>query len=61
MRTHVCYLDCHEAGLSFYLVIYWKTYYVHYSCFISICVLFTDSPSQLHILESGAISDLTIS
>jgi hypothetical protein len=41
---HVCYLDCHEAGLCCYLVIYIETYYAHYSCFTSICGLFTDSP-----------------
>jgi hypothetical protein len=36
MHMHVCYLDCHEAQLCCYL---------HYSCFTSICDLFTDSPS----------------
>jgi hypothetical protein len=43
MCMHVCYLDCHEAGLCWYLVIH-KTYYVHYSYFTSICDLFTASP-----------------
>jgi hypothetical protein len=42
MRMRVCYFDCHEAGLCCYLVI--QTYYVHYSCFTSICDVFTDSP-----------------
>jgi hypothetical protein len=36
----VCYLDCYEARLCCYLVIY----SVHYSCFTSICDLFTNSP-----------------
>jgi hypothetical protein len=36
MRMRVCYLDCHEAE---------RCCYVHYSCFTSICDLFTDSPS----------------
>jgi hypothetical protein len=44
MRMRVCYLDCHEVGLCCYLVIHIETYYVHYSCFTSICDLFTDSP-----------------
>jgi hypothetical protein len=39
----VCYLDCHEAGLCCYLVIYIKIYYIHYNCFTSICELGTDS------------------
>jgi hypothetical protein len=39
MGMRVCYLDYHEAELYCYLVI------VHYSCFTSICDLFTDSPS----------------
>jgi hypothetical protein len=29
-----------------------KTYYVHYSCFISICDLFTDSPSYIFQLST---------
>jgi hypothetical protein len=44
LRMRVCYLDCHEGGLCCYLVTQ-KPYYVHYSCFTSICVLFTDSLS----------------
>jgi hypothetical protein len=47
MRMHVCYLDCHEAGVCCYLVITLKTYYVHYSWFTAIFDLFTDSPSCL--------------
>jgi hypothetical protein len=48
MRMRVSYRDCHEDGLCCYLVIHTETYYVHYSCFtrISICDLFTDSPSR---------------
>jgi hypothetical protein len=40
MRMGVCYRDCHEVRLCPYLVIH-----DHYSCFTSICDLFTDSPS----------------
>jgi hypothetical protein len=47
MRMRVCYLDCHEAGLCYYLAIHTETYYVHYSCFTSICDIFTDSPSYV--------------
>jgi hypothetical protein len=39
------FIDYHEAGLCCYLVIHIETYYVHYSCFTSICDLFTASPS----------------
>jgi hypothetical protein len=46
MRMRVCYLDCHEVGLCCYLVIY---YYIHYSCFTSICDVFTDSPSYVSV------------
>jgi hypothetical protein len=46
MRIRVCYLDCHDAGLCCYLVVQ-KTYYIHYSYFISICDPFTDSSSQI--------------
>jgi hypothetical protein len=45
MRICVCYLDCHEARLCCYLLILRKTYYTHYNCFISMCDLFSDSPS----------------
>jgi hypothetical protein len=42
MRIRVCYLGCHAAGLFCYLVMC-----IHYSCFTSICVLFTDFPSYI--------------
>jgi hypothetical protein len=42
-------LYCYEDGLCCYLVTYIKTYYVHYSCFTSICDLFTYSPSYLNV------------
>jgi hypothetical protein len=45
MRIRVRYLDCHEAGLCCYLVMHTENPYLHYSCFTSICDLFTDSPS----------------
>jgi hypothetical protein len=48
MGIRVCYLACHEAGLCCYLVIHIENYYVRYSCFTSICDLFTVSPSYLH-------------
>jgi hypothetical protein len=43
MHMRLCYLDCH--GLDCAVTQYYthKTYYVHYSCFSSICDLFTDS------------------
>jgi hypothetical protein len=44
LNMPVCYLDCHEVGLCCCLMIQ-KTYYIHYSCFTSICDLFADSPS----------------
>jgi hypothetical protein len=54
MRMRVCYLDCHETGLYRYLVIQ-KTYFIHYSCFTSICDLFTDSPSYILLLLVGVV------
>jgi hypothetical protein len=45
VTLHVCFLDCHEAGLCCYLVIHIENYYIHHNCFTSICDLFTDSPS----------------
>jgi hypothetical protein len=44
----ICYLDSHEAGQCCYLVIQ-KTYYVHYSCFSSICGLFIEFPSHIQL------------
>jgi hypothetical protein len=40
----ICYLNCHETGPCCYLVLHIETYYIHYSCFTSICHLFIDSP-----------------
>jgi hypothetical protein len=38
-----------------------KTYYVHYSCFTSICDLFTDSPCKFLIyLFTAIITELII-
>jgi hypothetical protein len=51
-RMRVCNLDRHEAGL--------KTYYVHYSCFTSICDLFTDSPSYFLNLTKNLQSEREI-
>jgi hypothetical protein len=44
MHMHVCYIDCHGAGLCCYLVIHIGNLFIHYSCFTSICDLFTDFP-----------------
>jgi hypothetical protein len=44
MRMQVCYLDCHEAGLT------QKTYYVHYSYYTSICDPFTTCPSYIQAI-----------
>jgi hypothetical protein len=52
MSMLVCYLDCHEAGLCCYLVIpVHKICYVLYSCFTSICELFTNCPSYFYLNE----------
>jgi hypothetical protein len=50
----ICYLDCHEARLSCYLVIHIETYYVHYSCFTSICDVFTNFSSHMSISNLSA-------
>jgi hypothetical protein len=51
MVMHVCYLDCHEAGLCCYLMMHIENLYIHYSCFTSICHPFTGSPWYLgHIV-----------
>jgi hypothetical protein len=42
-RMCVCYLDSHEAGLSCNLAIHIENI-VYYSCFASICDLFSDFP-----------------
>jgi hypothetical protein len=44
MRMRVSYLDYHRTGLYCYLVVHRKIC-VHYSCFTSICDLFTDFSS----------------
>jgi hypothetical protein len=50
MHMLFCYLDCREAALFCYLVLYIeKNYYIHYSCFTSICDPFTDSSSYIYI------------
>jgi hypothetical protein len=42
MHMLICYLDYHEVGLCCQLVIHIeKTHILHYSCFTSICDLFT--------------------
>jgi hypothetical protein len=45
----ICYLDCHEAGLCYYLVIQIE----NISCplqsvYFHLCPIFTDSPSYIH-------------
>jgi hypothetical protein len=52
MSMHVCYLDCHEGGLWCYLVIYTENILRHYSCFTSICDVFTDSLSLVHTYKA---------
>jgi hypothetical protein len=59
MSMRVCYLDCHEPGLCCYLAIYIETYYVHYSCFTSICDLLTDSHVELIIVTAEKSSSPT--
>jgi hypothetical protein len=60
MRMRVCYLDCHKAELCCYLRVHIETYYVNYSCFTSICDIFTDSPSYIFILKPSSHKENTI-
>jgi hypothetical protein len=65
-NAHPVYPDYHEVRLCCYLVITHKSYYVHYSCFTSICDLLTNSPSYIdtksrpHIDEENASFRLKI-
>jgi hypothetical protein len=45
MRTGVCYLDCHEAGLCCYLVIHIENLLRPLQLFYFHLWLFTDCPS----------------
>jgi hypothetical protein len=51
MHVRVSYLDCHEAGLCCYLAMHIENYYVNFSCFNSICDLFTDSTMYIIIFS----------